>query len=109
MPVKNAAWPDASGALNNIAAVSAEGMTVCVLMRRLRRTGDVFFLGYENNIGNVYLVFCTNNKLSYGVACRTLSFQNYFPFTNAASAAKQAQLRETIERFNGERTMCPSS
>ena len=28
-------WPDASSAQNNMAAVSAEGSTVCVLMRRL--------------------------------------------------------------------------
>jgi hypothetical protein len=28
-------WPEASSAQNNIAAVSAEGSTVCVLMRRL--------------------------------------------------------------------------
>ena len=28
-------WPEASKAQNNIAAVSADGSTVCVLMRRL--------------------------------------------------------------------------
>jgi len=28
-------WPDANRAKDNIAAVSAEGRTVCVLMRRL--------------------------------------------------------------------------
>jgi hypothetical protein len=28
-------WPDASSAQNSIAAVSAQGSTVCVLMRRL--------------------------------------------------------------------------
>jgi len=28
-------WPDASRAQNSMAAVSAEGSTVCVLMRRL--------------------------------------------------------------------------
>jgi hypothetical protein len=74
--------PEASHAQNSMAAVSADGSTVCVLIRALasHRT-RFFFLGYENNIGKVYLVFCANNQLSYGVAWRTLSFQIYFAVT----------------------------
>ena len=38
-------WPEASSAQNNIAAVSAEGRTVCVLIRRLNFSCNRSMLG----------------------------------------------------------------